>query len=92
MPWYRFELPDLPAPVAQDMFERFLDTMVNANREGLTDRRFGLFKSRQGDPKHRTYYLYADPKPFREFLDDYGAIECEVPADVQHVAGANLID
>jgi hypothetical protein len=45
MPWYRFDIPDLP-----------------------------------------------DPKPFREFLDDYGAIECEAPTEADHVAGSNLVD
>lgn len=92
MPWYRFDIPDLPDPKALDMEERFLDLLVNLNSEGLTDRRFGLFRSKVRDKKHQVYYVYADPKPFRKFLDDYGAIECEAPSEAQHIAGTNLLD
>lgn len=92
MPWYQFACSDLPTPSALDMIEVFMDTMLNADREGLLDRRMGLFKSRESPRGNTTYYLYADSRPFKGFIEKYGAVECDAPSDAQHIGGADLIE
>ncbi len=92
MPWYQFTFSDLPTVTALDMVEQFIDTMANANQEGLLDRRSGLFKGHRSTNGQAMFYLHADPRTFHEFIDRYNATQCEAPVDAEHISGSNLVE